>query len=108
MAGALHLSTVDVIIKGLKKSKRELRQLLNTIPDEDAYATPYSIIVDGINELDNLINEIKPSIKDAKEHRKQNPDQFPNRAKKWCVINDSRRKSSASSEETGSSHEETA
>lgn len=86
------LSAVDVVIKGLKKSKRQLHQLLNMLPDEDAYATPYSNIVDGINNIDNLIKELKPSLKEAKKYRKQNPDQFPNRAKKWCPINDSRRK----------------
>lgn len=103
----MKLSTVDAIIKGLKKSKRELRQLLKSIPDEDAYATPYSIIVDGINAIDELINDVKPSIKEAKEYRKQNPDQFPNRAKKWCIVNDSRRKPSAGAEEAGSPYEET-
>lgn len=98
MAGALRLSAIDTAIKGLKKSKQELRQILKTIPDEDAYATPYSVIVDGINAIDELIKEIKPSIKEAKEYRKQNPKQFPNRARKWCVVNDSRRKPSPSTE----------
>jgi hypothetical protein len=108
MNGALRLSTVDITLKGLKKSKRELHRLLKALPDEDAYATPYSVIADGINAIDELIKEIKPSLKDAKEHRKQYPDQFPNRARKWCVINDSRRKPSAGSEETASPDAETA
>ena len=103
----MKLSEVDAVIRGLKKSKRELRQLLNSIPDEDAYATPYSVIVDGINAIDELIKETKPALKEAKEYRKKNPDQFPNRAKKWCPINDSRRKSSIGAEESSSSHEET-
>lgn len=98
MAGALRLCTVDAVVKGLKKSKRELRQILRTIPDEDAYATPYSVIVDGINAIDELIKEIKPSIKEAKEYRKQNPNQSLNRARKWCVVNDSRRKPSPGTE----------
>lgn len=100
MAGALRLSTVDSVIKGLKKSRQELRKILKTIPDEDAYATPYSVIVDGINSIDELIKEMKPALKEAKKYRKQNPDQFPNRARKWCVINDSRRKQSPSTEGT--------
>ncbi len=105
MAGALRLSTVDTVIKGLKKSRRELRQLLNSIPDENAYATPYSVIVDGINAIDELIKETKPALKEAKEYRKKNPDQFPNRAKKWCPINDSRRKSSLGVEDAQGSDE---
>lgn len=108
MAGALRLSTVDAVIKKLKQSKRELRQILNSIPDEDAYATPYSVIVDGINAIDDLIKEVKPALKEAKEYRKQNPEQFPNRARKWCVVNDSRRKQSPSTEGTDRPDAETA
>ena len=94
MAGAPRLSTVDMILKGLKKSAKELSRLADALPDEDAYATPYSVLVDGINGINSLINELKPALKDAKEHRKLHPDQFPNRARKWCVIDDSRRKPS--------------
>ena len=107
MAGALRLSTVDMVLKGLRKSKKELCRLANAFPDEDAYATPYSILIDGINNIYALIKELKPALKDAKEHRKQFPEQFPNRARKWCVINDSRRKPSASAEDASSTDEET-
>ncbi len=104
---ALRLSNVDSVLKGLKRSRRELYHLLDALPNEDAYATPYSVIVDVINSLDTFIEEIKPAIKDAKEHRKQFPDQFPNRARKWCVINDSRRKPRASTEGAEGSDAET-
>jgi len=89
------LSAIDVILKGLKKSRKELCQLASALPDEDAYATPYSILIDGINAIDELIKSIKPSLKEAKAYRKQNPDQFPNRAKKWCAINYSKQKTSS-------------
>jgi hypothetical protein len=102
----VRLSTVDMLLKGLKKSKKELCRLAKALPDEDAYATPYSVLVDGINNINSLINELKPALKDAKEHRKQFPEQFPNRARKWCVIDDSHRKPSASSEEASSPDEE--
>jgi hypothetical protein len=104
----MKLSTVDVVVKGLKKSRRELYQLLKSIPDEDAYATPYSVIVDGINAIDVLFKEIKPAFKEAKEYRKQKPEQSLNRARKWCVVNDSRRKPSPGTEETASPDTETA
>jgi hypothetical protein len=107
MAGAPRLSTVDPILKGLRKSKRELCRLADALPDEDAYATAYSVIIDGINALDELIRDIKPAIKDAKEHRKQNPNQFPNRARKWCFIYDSNRKPSTGTEDAEDSNEET-
>jgi hypothetical protein len=86
------LSTADFIIRGLKKSRSQLVKFANSLPNEDAYATPYSILVDGINHIDALIKELKPSIKEAKAFRKENPDQFPNRAKKWCAIYDPPRK----------------
>lgn len=107
MAGAPRLSTTDFIIKGLKKSRGELSRLANALPNEDAYATAYCVLIDGINAIDELIKEMKPSLKEAKEYRKQNPDQPANRAKKWCAINDSRRKQSPDSEEAGSPDEET-
>jgi hypothetical protein len=105
MAGAPRLSTADLIIKELKKSRSELSRLANALPNEDAYATAYCVLVDGINTIGELIKTIKPSLKEAKEYRKQNPDQFPNRARKWCVIHDSRRKPSADSEDASSSDE---
>lgn len=107
MAGAPRLSTVDAVIKGLKKSRRELHRLLKSIPDEDAFATPYSVIVDGINAIDELIKEVKPTFKEAKEYRKQNTEQSSNRARKWCVVNDSRRKPSPGAEDAASSDKET-
>jgi hypothetical protein len=106
MSGAIKLSTVDLVLKGLKKSRKELCRLASALPDEDAYATPYSVLVDGINNIDALIKELKPALKDAKEHRKQFPDQFPNRARKWCVINDSHRKPSDGTEDASSSDAE--
>ncbi len=107
MSGAPRLSTVDAVIKGLKKSRREMHQLLKSIPDEDAYATPYSVIVDGINAIDELIKEVKPALKEAIVYRKQNPEQSQNRARKWCVVNDSRRKPSPSTEGAEGSDAET-
>lgn len=90
-------------------SMRHCRKLLikqaKALPNEDAYATPYSILIDMANGLGECIKELKPAIKEAKAYRKQNPDQFPNRAKKWCVVNDSRRKQSASTEEADCSEE---
>lgn len=108
MAGAPLLSTADFIIKGLKKSRSQLVRLADALPDEDAYATPYCVLVDGINAIDELIKELKPALKDAKAHRKQHPEQFPNRARKWCVVNDSRRKQSVSTEDAASSDAQTA
>lgn len=99
MAGAPRLSTADLIIKNMKRVRKELVRFANSLPDEDAYATPYSVCVDGINDLGKLIEELKPALKDAKEHRKQNPHQFPNRARKWCVVNDSDRKPSDGSKD---------
>lgn len=101
------LSTAELIIKGLKKSRRQLIQLVNALPNEDAYATTYCVLIDGINAIGELIKAVKPSLKDAKAYRKQNPNQFANRAKKWCAINDSRRKQSPSPEDASSSNEET-
>lgn len=86
MRKAPRLSDVDLVIKRLKKSRRELYRLADALPDEDAYATPYSVLVDGINHIDELIKELKPSLKEAKEYRKQNPDQPLNRARGWCTI----------------------
>lgn len=107
MSVVLRLSNVDQIIKELKKSRKQLVKLADALPDEDAYATPYSVLIDGVNHIDELIKELKPSIKEAVEYRKQNPDQFPNRARKWCFVYDSSRKSSASTEDAEGSGEET-
>ncbi len=86
MSRTVRLSTADQIIKGLKKSRKELVRLADALPDEDAYAMPYSVLIDGINHIDELIKELKPSLKEATLERKQNPNQFPNRARKWCFI----------------------
>ncbi len=107
MGGVPRLSTVDSLVKELKRVRKQLKQFANSLPNEDAFATPYSVAIDGINSLTQLVDELKPSLKDAKEHRKQFPDQFPNRARKWCVVNDSHRKPSASTKDASCSNEET-
>ena len=106
MAGVPRLSTADQFIKDLKKIRKDLVKFANALPDEDAFATPYSILSDHVRSIDEFIRELKPSIKDAKEHRKEFPEQFPNRARKWCRINDSRRKPSAGTEDAKSPDEE--
>ena len=105
MAGTPRLSTADLIIKGLKKSRSELVRFAHALPDEDAYAMPYAVLMDGINHIDGLIKDLKPSLKEAKIHRQQHPNQFPNRARKWCKVYDSSRKSRASIEDTESPDE---
>ena len=86
MSKAPRLSDVDLVLRGLKKSRKELVQLAESLPDEDAYATPYSVLSDAVKNIDEIMRDLKPSIKDAKEFRKQHPEQFPNRARKWCSI----------------------
>lgn len=96
MDGVPRLSTVDLLIKKLKQSRKELVKMAKDLPDEDAFAMPYSVLIDGINHIDELINEIKPALKDAKAERKLAKHCAPNRARKWCMINDSRRKPNSS------------
>lgn len=86
MNKAPRLKDIELIFKGLKKSRRELVRLAKDIPDEDAFATPYSILIDGINHIDELLSELKPAMKEAKEYQKQNLHQAPNRAKRWCAV----------------------
>jgi hypothetical protein len=106
MAGAPRLSTVDSLLKELKKSRRELIRLAKALPDEDVYAMVYAILIGGVNSIDNVIQELKPSIVEANMERKNSPDQPANRARKWCAINDSRRKPSASVETAAGSQDE--
>ena len=100
MAGAPRLCTVDQIVKGLRKARTELARFAASLPDEDAYATPYSVLSDGVKGIDDLIDNLKDSVREANQFRKEHPEQFPNRARVWCKINDSRRKPRASAEET--------
>jgi hypothetical protein len=106
MAGVPRLSTADRLVKDLKRIRKDLVKYAAAFPDEDAYATPYSIISDHIRKIDETVEELKPSIKDAIQHRKEFPDQFPNRARKWCVIHDSRRKPRSGSKDAQSPDEE--
>ena len=71
------------VSKALKKARKELARKVLALPDEDAYAQPYSVLMDLINEIDRCLKDIGPALKDAKAERKRNPNQFPNRARKW-------------------------
>lgn len=93
MAGAPLLCTVDKLLRELKRVNDKLIDYTADFPDEDCYATPYSMLSDVTRHIDEFIKEVKPYIKEANEDRKKNPDQYPNRARRWCVLNDSRRKS---------------
>ena len=106
MAGAPRLSTADELLKELKRVNDKLIEYAADFPDEDCYATAYSIIADVTRHIDECIKELKPYIKEANQDRKKNPDQYRNRARRWCVLNDSRRKSRARAKKTTSSKKE--
>ncbi len=103
MAGAPLLCTVDKLLRELKQVNNKLIDYAADFPDEDCYATPYSMFSDITRHIEEFINEVKPHLKEANQDRKKNPDQNPNRARRWCVLNDSRRKSRARSAKAGRS-----
>lgn len=108
MAGVPRPSTVEQgIVICVRHCKKLLTKYVNSLPDQDAYATAHSILVDVINSMDQFLKDFKTSLREAKKEVKRNPDQSTNRARKWCPINDSRRKPSAGSEDAPSPDEET-
>ena len=94
------LSTIDEIKRDLKRINRKLIGYASRFPDEDCYATAYSVISDMTRHIAEFNEEVKPFIKEANKDRIANPNQYSNRARRWCVLNDSNRKQSTEVEET--------
>jgi hypothetical protein len=70
--------------KSLKQARKQLAKQAKALPDKDAYASIYSILVDAVESIDNTLKEIGPALKEAKKYDKDNPNQGGNRAIKWC------------------------
>jgi len=70
--------------KALKAARKELAKQATKLPNEDAYATVYSILIDGVRAIDDTLKSLEPAVKEAKKERKRNPNQSPNRAVQWC------------------------
>lgn len=93
MAGVPRPSTVEQgIIICVRHCKKMLTKYVNNLPDQDAYATAHSILIDIINSMNEFLKDFKPSLVEARKEVKRNPDQPLNRARKWCAINESSQK----------------
>jgi hypothetical protein len=71
--------------KALKKARTQVKKLAESLPDQDAYATPYSILADMAEDIDKCLKEIGPALKESKKIAKEGSGQFPNRAVRWCI-----------------------
>ena len=71
--------------KYLKQARAQVRKEAAALPDQDAYATPYSMLSDLAKEIDLFTKEIAQAMKDSKSFAKNNPQLGANRAKKWCA-----------------------
>lgn len=71
--------------KYLKMARRRVTKEAAALPDQDAYATVYSIMSDLAREMDLFFQDIDPALKAAKSAVKKNPKQPTNRAKRWCT-----------------------
>jgi len=70
--------------KTLKRARKLIKQKARGLPDQDAYATVYSLLADVAEEIDFFLKEIDRAAREAKAEVKKNPKQGTNRAKKWC------------------------
>lgn len=69
----------------LKVARKHLKRVAKQIPNQDAYATVYSILSDIAAAIDVGVKDLGPACKEVKKTLKERPEQFPNRAKRWCV-----------------------
>ena len=74
------------LLKSLRESKKQLARVAKAMPDKDAYAIPYCILMDMLDEIDNGMREIEPALKKAKYEAKQDKLGLENRAKEWCKV----------------------
>lgn len=70
--------------ESLKVARKHLKRVAKQIPNQDAYATVYSILSDLAAAIDRGVKDIGPACTEAKRAVKKNPEQAANRAKKWC------------------------
>ena len=62
-----------------------LLRYLKSIPDQDEYAIPYSILADVIKSLAPILEELPEEMASSKEDVKNNPEQTNNdRAKQYA------------------------
>lgn len=74
---------MDKLRQSLKLARKHIKKVAADLPDEDAYASPYSLLADVAEAIDIFLVEISPALKEASKLAKTS-DFKPNRAKKWC------------------------
>lgn len=65
-------------------ARKHLKRVAKELPNQDAYATVYSILSDLASAIDVGMKELGPASREVKKTLKENPEQSKNRAKKWC------------------------
>ncbi len=68
----------------LKVARKHLKRVAKELPNQDAYATVYSILSDLATAIDVGVKDLGPACKEIKKALKDNPEQSKNRAKTWC------------------------
>ena len=68
----------------IKKARKIIKKMAADLPDNDAYATPYSLLSDLATHIDRYMKELGPALTEAKKLEKKY-ESAPNRAKRWCA-----------------------
>jgi hypothetical protein len=87
MAGVVPVSVAKMkptairdLTRSLRQARADLIQTAKSLPDQDAFAMVYTIMMDAAENLQITVKELPEAMQGAHQFLKSNPDQIPNHA----------------------------
>jgi hypothetical protein len=77
----MKIAQAKPLLADLKKLQKKLLKSTKELPDSDAYASVYCILVDCANNINLCLEDLVPFLKEANKDFRKNPDQGGNHAK---------------------------
>jgi hypothetical protein len=74
---------IKLIFFLLQLSKKLLVRYIKSLPDQDAYATVYSMGADMATEIDDFLKDFPEIFEESQSDLIEHPDQLHNRAIDW-------------------------
>ena len=72
---------MEILKQSLQQAREQIKRVAQDLPDQDAYAIVYTVLVDLAKTIDTSVNLLDVHYPRAQAHN--NSEQLPNRAKVW-------------------------
>lgn len=74
---------MEILKQSLQQAREQIKRVAQDLPDQDAYAIVYTVLVDLAKTIDTSVASLDIHYPQAQVDAHNNHEQLPNRAKVW-------------------------